>query len=227
LMERVTVGSRFTSSRVIGAIYLLYFLAAFGAALLAKGLSIPDDPAATASAILAHESLYRSSLAVDIIANALYIAVVGLLYTLFVPVSQSLSLIAAFFGLVGCAVQIFGNTFRIAALFILNPNDWLNPFNAEQIHAAALMCIKLHALTFNSSLVLFGLFNIMIGHLILRSRLLPRLLGVLMTVAGLGWLTFLWPPLATAMSAYILPLGALAEFLLMLWLLIRGASSAA
>ena len=149
-MERVTVRSPFTSTRVIGAIYLLYFLAAFVAALLAKGLSIPDDPAATASAILAHESLYRSSLAVDIIANALYIAVVGLLYTLFVPVSQSLSLIAAFFGLVGCAVQIFGNTFRIAALFILNPNDWLNPFIAEQRHAAALMCIKLHALTFNS-----------------------------------------------------------------------------
>jgi len=226
-MERVTVRSPFTSIRVIGAIYLLYFLAAFVAAFLAKGLSIPDDPAATASAISAHESLYRSSLAVDIIANALYIAVVGLLYTLFVPVSQSLSLIAAFFGLVGCAVQIFGNTFRIAALFILSPNDWLNPFNAEQIHAAALMCIKLHALTFNSSLVLFGLFNILIGHLILRSTLLPRLLGVLMTVAGLGWLTFLWPPLATTISTYILPLGALAEFLLMLWLLIRGASSAA
>jgi Domain of unknown function (DUF4386) len=225
-MERVTVASPFTSTRVIGAIYLLYFLAALGSALLAKGLSIPDDPAATASAILAHESLYRSSLAVDLIANALYIAVVGLLYTLFVPVSQSLSLIAAFFGLVGCAVQIFGNTFRIAALFLLNPNDWLNPFNAEQMNAAALMCIKLHALTFNSSLVLFGLFNIMIGYLILRSTLLPRLLGVLMTVAGLGWLIFLWPPLATAMSAYILPLGAFAELLLMLWLLIRGTRSA-
>ena len=226
-MERVTVRSPISSTRVIGAVYLLYFLAAFGAAFLAKGLSIPDDPAATASAILAHESLYRSSLAVDLIANALYIAVVGLLYLLFAPVSQSLSLVAAFFGLVGCAVQIFGNTFRIAALFILNPNEWLNAFNAEQRHAAALMGIKLHALTFNSSLVLFGLFNLMIGYLILRSTLLPRFLGVLMAVAGLGWLTFLWPPLATAISAYILPFGALAEFLLMLWLLIRGASSVA
>jgi hypothetical protein len=147
------------------------------------------------------------------------------LYSLFVPVSQSLSRIAAFFGLVGCAVQIFGNTFRMAAVFMLKPSDLLNSFSAEQIRTAALMCIKLHALTFNSSLVLFGLFNIMIGYLILRSTLLPRFLGVLMTVAGLGWLIFLWPPLATAMSAYILPFGALAEFLLMLWLLIRGTKS--
>jgi Domain of unknown function (DUF4386) len=226
-MERAAVRSLSPSTRIIGAIYLLYFLGAVAAALLGKGLSIPNDPAATASAILAHESLYRSSLAVDLVANALYIAVVGLMYTLFVPVSQSLSIVAAFFGLVGCAVQIFGNTFRVAALFILEPNDWLSPFTAEQIHAAALMCIRFHALTFNTSLVLFALFDLMVGYLIIKSTLLPRFLGVLMIAAGLGWLSFVWPPLAAAMSAYVLPLGALAEFLLMLWLLIRGASSAA
>lgn len=119
LQAKSMTSGQFTSPRVIGAIYLLYFLAAFVGAFFAHGLSIPGDPAATASAILAHEALYRSSLAVDIIANALYIAVIGLLYTLFVPVSQRQSLIAAFFGLVGCAVQIFGNPFRLAALFVL------------------------------------------------------------------------------------------------------------
>lgn len=221
-MESIKTHPLLPSHRIIGGVYLLYFLAAAAAAFLAKGLSVPDDPAATATAILAHESLYRASLAVDLVANALYIAVVALLYSLFASVSQTVSLIAAFIGIVGCAVQIFGNVFRFAVLLVLGPSDWLRSFAAEQVHAAALVFIRLHALTFNSSLVLFALFNLMIGYLILNSRLLPKFLGVLMIAAGLGWLTFLWPPLATAMSAYVLPLGALAEFLLMLWLLIRG-----
>jgi hypothetical protein len=223
-MDRVAVKSPLPWTRTIGAIYLLYFLAAIGAALLAKGLAIPNDPAATAAAILAHESLYRSSVAIDLVANALYIAVVGLLCTLLEPVSRASVLIAAFFGVVGCAVQIFGITFRAAALFTLQGNDWLSQFNAEQLHAAAQMCLRLHALTVHSSLVLFGLFNVLIGHLIFRSKLLPRTLGVLMVVAGAGWLTFVWPPIATALSAFILPLGFIAEFSLMLWLLVRGAS---
>ena len=221
-MNHVAARSPSSRSRVIGAVYLLYFLAAIGSALLARGLSVPDDAAATASAILTHESTDRASVAVDLVANALYIAVIGLLCTLLAPVSRRLSLIAAFYGLVGCAVQVFGDTFRFAALVVLQPAEWLRPFTAEQLRAAALTCLKLHALSFNGSLVLFALFNLVIGHLIVRSALLPRILGLLMMLAGLGWLSFLWPPLAAALSAYVLPLGALAEFLLMLWLLVRG-----
>lgn len=226
-MESLAVSPQTRSSRAIGVIYLLYFLAAVGAAFLGKGLLSPNDPAATATAILAHEALYRASLAADLVANALYVAVVALLYTLFAPVSQRLSVVAAFFGLVGCAVQIFGNTFRMASQFLLTPKGWLSPFTTEQVHSAALLCLRLHALTFNTSLVLFALFNVCVGRLILGSTLLPGFLGVLMLAAGLGWMTFIWPPLGMALSAYIMPLGALAEFLLMSWLLVKGAKGAA
>jgi hypothetical protein len=226
-MESVAVRRQTRPDRTIGVVYLLYFAAAIGATLLGKGLLSPNDPAATANAMLAHESLYRASLAADLIANALYIGVIALLYALFVPVSQRLSVAAAFFGLVGCSVQIFGNTFRMASLFLLGSKGWLISFTAEQVHSAALLCLRLHALTFNTSLVLFALFNLCIGCLILGSKLLPRFLGVLMLAAGLGWSTFIWPPLAMALSSYIMPLGALAELLLMLWLLVRGAKSAA
>ena len=211
--------------RILGAAYSLYFLAAFSEAFLMKGLLVASDAAATASSISAHAALFRSGLALDLIANALYIAVTALLYRLLSPVGRNVALIAAFFGIAGCAVQIFGNIFRFAVLVILQNNDWLAPFNAEQLHAAVLMCLKLHAQAFNSSLVLFAFFDLLIGYLIFRSTLLPRALGALLMISGLGWLTFLWPPLAAALASYILPLGALAEFLLMLWLLIRGANS--
>jgi hypothetical protein len=52
---------------------------------------------------------------------------------------------------------------------------------------------------------------------------LSRFLGVLMALAGAGWLIFL-SPLASQLSTYLTILGFLAEASLMLWLLVRGAN---
>jgi Domain of unknown function (DUF4386) len=62
------------------------------------------------------------------------------------------------------------------------------------------------------------------GYLFFKSTFLPQILGVLMAFAGLGWLTFLSPPLANYLSPYILVLGFLAEASLMLWLLVMGVN---
>ena len=74
-----------------------------------------------------------------------------------------------------------------------------------------------------NSLVFFGPYCLLIGYLIFRSTFLPRILGVLMALAGLGWLIFL-SPLASYLSTYLKILGFLAEASLMLWLLIRGVN---
>ena len=73
-------------------------------------------------------------------------------------------------------------------------------------------------------MVFFGVYCLLIGYLIFRSAFLSRILGVLMALAGLGWLTFLSPPLANRLSPYNLVLGFLAELALMLWLLARGVN---
>jgi hypothetical protein len=86
------------------------------------------------------------------------------------------------------------------------------------------MFLKLGAQAVNICLVFFGFYCLLIGYLILRSTFLPRILGVLMAFAGLGWLTFLSPPLANYLSPYILVLGFLAEVSLMLWLLVMGVN---
>ena len=70
-----------------------------------------------------------------------------------------------------------------------------------------------------------GVFQILIGYLIFRSTFLPRILGALIALAGLGWLTFLWPPLAAYLLTYLEVLGILAEASLMLWLLVIGVNS--
>jgi hypothetical protein len=72
--------------------------------------------------------------------------------------------------------------------------------------------------------VFFGVYCLLIGYLIFKSIFLPRILGMMMAVAGLGWLTFLSPPLANYLSPYVLVLGFLAELGLMLWLLVKGVN---
>jgi phosphatidylserine synthase len=68
----------------------------------------------------------------------------------------------------------------------------------------------------------FGFYCALIGYLIIRSTFLPRILGALMALAGLGYLTFLWPWLGNALNPYNLIPGALGEWSLMIWLLVKG-----
>jgi len=75
-----------------------------------------------------------------------------------------------------------------------------------------------------SPLVFFGVYCLLIGYLILRSAFLPRIFGVLMMMAGIGWLTFISPPLAKALSPYNYYPGGIGEISLCLWLLAVGVN---
>ena len=77
-----------------------------------------------------------------------------------------------------------------------------------------------------NSLVFFGFYCLLIGYLIFRSTFLPRTLGVLLAIAGVGWLTFLSPTLANHLSPYIFAPGIIGEGALTLWLLAMGVSAA-
>lgn len=73
------------------------------------------------------------------------------------------------------------------------------------------------------SLVFFGPYCLLIGYLIIRSSFLPRILGVLMALAGVGWLIFL-TPFAPSLANYLKVLGFVAEMALMLWLIAAGVN---
>ena len=216
--------SPWPSARITGVVYLLYFLAAILGVALVRGLVVSDDAAATANNILTHESLFRSGFAIDLIGTALYIAVTALFYGLFRPVNKSLALLAVLFSLVGCAIQASGSLFQVAPLVVLGGSDYLSVLTAEQRQALALMFLNLNTQAAYVYLVFFGFFDFLIGCLIFKSTFLPRFLGVLMALAGLGWLTFLSPPFAGHLSPFIYVLGFIAELFLMLWLLVMGVN---
>ncbi len=81
-----------------------------------------------------------------------------------------------------------------------------------------------HALSYFNPLVFFGFYCLLIGYLIFTSTFLPRILGVLMAFAGLGWLTFLWPPLANSLSPYNFIPGIIGEGALTIWLIVMGVN---
>jgi hypothetical protein len=131
----------------------------------------------------------------DLVGAAFYVVVTLLLYYIFKPVNRSLSLLAALFSLVGCALGPVEHFHLVPSHIIsLLPND----------------------------MVFFGCYCLLIGYLIFRSAFLPRILGLLMAIAGLGWLTFLSPPLANHLFPYIIATGLLGEGSLTVWLLVKG-----
>ena len=73
------------------------------------------------------------------------------------------------------------------------------------------------------AIVFFGFFCMLTGYLIFNSTFLPRIIGVLMVIAGLGWSTFLLPPFGAKYFPYIVA-GSIAEVVLTLWLLVKGVN---
>jgi intracellular septation protein A len=90
--------------------------------------------------------------------------------------------------------------------------------------AIGALCLFHLASSHISPLVFFGFYCLLSGYLIFRSTFLRRILGALMAIAGLGWLTFLSPPLANYLSPYNLAPGLLGEGSLTLWLLVMGVN---
>jgi len=212
-------------ARIIGVIYLLSFLASILSDRFLKGLVVEHDAAATASHILTHQSLFRLGVASSLASTAFYLTLVALFYEFFRPVTRRISLLAAFFGLLGCAIQAGGSVFQLFSLVVLRSASGASLLNPEQLPAFALLLTKLNDQAVLVALVFFAMYDLLIGYLVLRSTFLPRFLGALMVFAGLGWLTFLYEPLADHLSPYIQVLGIIAEVLLMLWLLVMGVNA--
>ena len=216
-------------ARIAGAFYLLTIITGVFAEVFVRGaLVVRNDAAATATNILVHESLYRFGLAADLIMLACYLAVTLLFYELFKPVVRSLSVLAAFFSLVGIAVLAVNSLNHFAPLIFLGDAHYLSAFETNQLQALAQMSLRMHARGYTISGVFFGIYMLSLGYLIFRSGFLPRILGVLMSVGGLVFLTngfaiFLLPTLVTRLPD-IGMLGGIAELALSLWLLVRGVN---
>jgi len=74
------------------------------------------------------------------------------------------------------------------------------------------------------AMVFFGLYALVKGYLVFRSTFLPRVLGVLSAVGGLGWLIYLYEPLALRLQSYIVGAGVIGSLVSVAWLLVYGVN---
>jgi signal transduction histidine kinase len=226
MTERKAEASPRSLARMAGVFQLLEGMTTtFGQVIVPGRLVVFGNAAATAANILGHERLFWLGFASSLIGVVFHIVWALLLYDLFKPVNRRISLLAAFVILVGCAIQAVTTLLYLAPFFVLGGGSALSAFTVEQSQALALTFLKLNAYAFDIYLVFFGLWCVLIGLLIFRSTFLPRVLGLLLTIAGLGWMTYLSPPLASYLFLpYIAGASAVGEIPLLLWLLVVGVN---
>src|SRR5215210_2201251 len=183
-------------ARMTGLFFLLTILTGvFAQGFVSERLIDFRDAAATATNILAHKGLFQLGFTVYLVEMACQVASAVLFYQLLKPVNKTIALLALFLEVTGCIIKTFARVFYIAPLFVLGRPAALVGFSAEQLQSVALILLKVNDQGAGAALGFFGFSTLLGAYLIFRSTFLPRWLGVLSFIAGLGWLTFLYRPL--------------------------------
>jgi hypothetical protein len=145
-----------------------------------------------------------------------------LFYELLKPVSRTGSLIAAVIGVVGCGIKALSRVFFVAPAIVLEGTRYLDTFSPEQLKSMALLFYNVNEMGAAIAVVFFGFNTVITGWLMIRSTYLPRVLGWIAVVGGIGWLAFLWPPLGYRLNLYIAAIALLGSLATIVWMLVYG-----
>lgn len=228
MTNRITGTSPLIYARVAGILILvMVVLAPFSMLYVPSTLIVPGDAATTASNITASEGLFRISIVSDSVVFLIEIVMVVLLYVLLKPVSKTLSLVAAFSRLAMTTIQGINLLSSLAALLLLSGASYLTVFEPDQLHALVLLFLNAHEYVAVIWGLFFGFHLLVLGYLVYKSRYIPRIVGALLVVASLCYLTQSYGnillPRYEEMLAWVGYLSII-ELALPLWLLIKGVN---
>jgi hypothetical protein len=149
-----------------------------------------------------------------------------LFYELFTLVNPSMSRLADYFNLPATTLQAATGIFLGTPLVLLGAEQNLTAFTPDQLQAHAVGAMALYHRGYLIALALFGCYDRLLGYFAFKSTFIPRPIGVLMMITGLGWLTFLIPSLAADLlpSSAIIA-GIVGEGAMILWLLVMGVDA--
>ncbi|RXH55783.1 DUF4386 domain-containing protein [Granulicella sibirica] len=213
-------------ARLSGVLYLINIACGLFGEVTRGKLIIPGDPAATAHHILASESLFRLTIAGDLVMHITDVPMAILFYVLLKPVSKDLSALAALFGMLQTAILCANKLNLITVLFLLTGNG-LQSFTPSQLQSFASLSLELHESGFGVGLIFFGVSCLITAYLLYRSEYFPKALGILQAMAGVSYLInsftlILNPTLATRMFPAIVIPAFIGELATCLWLITKG-----
>lgn len=207
-------------ARLAGVFLLLTIIGGIIAqGLISERLINFRDAAATASNILANRDLFQIGFSIYLLEMACQAIAATLIYRLLRPVDRTLALGMLLFEFTGIVIKTFARVFYITPMFVLDSGGSLSGINTESL---ALVLLKVNDFGAATALAFFGFSTILTGFLIFRSTYLPRWLGVLGMIAGLGWLTFIYPPLGYRVFMPIALFALLAAAAQIVWLIVFG-----
>jgi hypothetical protein len=201
--------------------------APFSLIYIPSKLIVRGNATATANNILAHETLFRLGIVADLITSVIFICLVLALHRLFSGVNQTHASLMVALVLVSAAVGFINVLNNIAALTLFRGADFLAILDKPQRDALGMLFIRLHGQGNVINEIFWGLWLFPFGVLVMRSRFLPRILGVWLVINGFAYLAIsltglLFPQYMDKVYNIAFPV-LFGELAIMLWLVIKGA----
>jgi hypothetical protein len=221
------------TARTAGVLYLLMIVTyMFSLGYVPGRFLITDDPAATIAAIRAAEWMFRLGIVVGMLACVVYALQVLALYRLLNPVSATAAAVFLLLSLAHLPLFFAGHVDELSLLLLLNESRGAL-FSSEQLHAQVALLTDSYRATVRLNMLFMALWLLPFGYLVFRSGILPRILGVLLVVNAIPYLSSFFmeilapayelPAIVNYMTAPML----VGEFATCLWLLIMGAKESA
>ena len=215
-------------AHIAGILYVLASITAVFAWVYVNGkVFVRDDATATANNIRASETLLRLGIASELIGSIIFIFVVLALYRLFKAVSRKHAMVMAILLLISTPISLLAVLGELAALIVAGGANFLSTFDQHQLDSLSYLFFRLHGQALVIAQVFWGLWLFPFGTLVIRSGFIPRFLGFLLFIAGVGYLigsfTVLVLPTYKQLGDQIAMILELWELPIIFWLLIWGA----
>ncbi len=214
------------TARMAGLWYLGFSLGPFYLLYVPSQTVVHNDAAATAARVLSHEMLYRWGMLAEALGAVIFIGLSLALYRLFEDVDRHRARQLVALVLVSSALGLVTLVFNAAALLVFRGGDAFAAFDSHTREAIGILLIQMHGQANGINQMIWGLWLLPFGSLVVSSRFLPRWLGYWLLLDGIAWVVvsmtwFLAPDYTDALFRYFQPV-FLAELAAMLWLLIWG-----
>jgi len=212
--------------RAAGGFYLLLVVSGIFGFVTPQALTVSSDAGATATRILASETLFRLSIVSSLVATIAFVFLARELYRLLSGVDRRQATLMVVLVLLSIPISFVSSLSEIAALRLLR-SPALSGLGPSETKGLALFFLGLSSDTSALNSIFFGLWLLPFGLLVIRSSFIPRMLGYLLIVTGCSYLVgslnfLLSPPFAPVVSA-IATVGYLGELAMVAWLVVKAA----
>lgn len=213
-------------ARQAGALYVFFAILSILNEFFVPTFIVSGDPTATARNIIAGELVYRLNIAGSFAIHICFIVLVVYLYILFQNVDKKLAILMVLMVSLGVSLSLANLLNRIAPLVLLGGGDYLSVFTKPQLDALSLSLLRLHTNGVYLASTFWGLWLFPFGMLVIESKFIPRIFGILLILAGVGYLTvsitsIILPAFRPIVSPVMTPL-YFGELPIIFWLAIKG-----